>query len=440
MKSVILTTAVGALFVGPACYGRSSLSTQGAADDGTAHVLLPDAAVADSKNAARSPETESDSSVECESAPRGAELWRYDLGQIDVSVWTSVTVDRRGNAFVSSPPLGTVKIAPDGSREWSSPFGRVVATGRNGRTYAMGTLAHGNGLDSCPASESTDSNVYFAELDDKGNVLRCLSIESVADVDALTGFAVDGYGNVIISGQGLGTTKLDDQGRVLWRQPLSGRVATDSQNNVIVAGAFWGTGVFGDETLESAGGDDVLVAKLSPGGEYLFARRFGDAGLSQRADGVAVDALDDIIVSGIADGSIDFGGGAITPRAEACPDEVWCKQAGFIVKFDASGTHVWSRARFPVRSLRGIATDSHGDVGVSGTFPGNAPPYRLPLLIEFDSAGNDVSRPFHTASALTDAGAGYGLAFDHCDNVLWLVAAPTVPSERAEAFLAKLAP
>jgi hypothetical protein len=214
----------------------------------------------------------------------------------------------------------------------------------------------------------------------------------------------------------------------------------DSQGNVIVAGAISGTADFGDATLESAGGEDVLVAKLDPRGNYVFAHRYGDAGTVQRGEGVTVDGSDDILVSGVADGSVDFGGGAITARPATCPEETWCRQSGFIAKLDSSGRHVWSRSRFPVRSLRGIATDSRGDVLVSGTLPGNAPPYRLPLLAEFDPDGNDVARPFYTASAVTDGGAGYGVAFDQCDNALWFVTVPPVPSDRAEAFLAKLAP
>jgi hypothetical protein len=90
--------------------------------------------------------------------------------------------------------------------------------------------------------------------------------------------------------------------------------------------------------------------------------------------------------------------------------------------------------------MPGIASDSHGNVIVSGAYPGNVPPYRLPLLVEFDSAGNDVTRTIRSKSTLTDAGAGFGVAFDPCDNALWSLTAPPSPSMNAPSFLAKLSP
>jgi len=77
---------------------------------------------------------------------------------------------------------------------------------------------------------------------------------------------------------------------------------------------------------------------------------------------------------------------------------------------------------------------------VSGAYPGNVPPYRLPLLVELDTDGSDVERPFYVGNATTDAGAGHGVAFDSCDNLLWSFGAPPEPSATSRSFLAKLAP
>jgi len=375
----------------------------------------------------------------CDNSQHAAELWRRRLGDDDVAGSTSIASDPAGNVFVAGALFGVIKFDHGGDALWSRPFGSFVAVGANERVYVAGTFDGSVDLDSCHAAGAGKTDVYLAELDMDGVVLGCLSLGGPGD-EGISGLAVDRNGAPIVSGPGLGTVKLDARGHTLWKQPISGGIAVDSQNDVVVTGAFSGEMAIGSEVLESAGGDDVFVAKLDPHGNVSFARRFGDAGSRQIGQGIAVDEDDDVLVSGVFDGSVDFGGGPLTVHQEACPAETWCEQAGFIVKLTASGAHVWSRSRAPVRSLDGIAVDSRGNVIVSGAYPGNVPPYRLPLLVELDADGSDVERPFYVGNATTDAGAGHGVAFDSCDNLLWSFGAPPEPSATSRSFLAKLAP
>jgi hypothetical protein len=85
-------------------------------------------------------------------------------------------------------------------------------------------------------------------------------------------------------------------------------------------------------------------------------------------------------------------------------------------------------------------SDSRGHVLASGAYPGDAPPYRTVLLLEFDEEGNNVSLSGRLDWDLTDAGAGHRIAIDRCDNVLWSLSIPPVPGASASAtsFLAKL--
>jgi hypothetical protein len=439
MKSTFLATAAaGAPFVAVACTGMTSRLEPTQGDDTNSALEVP--ARAGGQESTTADAAGFETRRECGAFPAGLEPWRRGLGEMDVSQWTSLAVDPENNPVASSEPGGTVKLDPLGRVKWTKAFGALVATGPDGHIHVAGTFKKTATPEGCSVTAATtETDAYVAEVDTDGTTLRCSSLGGATDA-GLAGLSVDRNGDSIVSGPGLGTVKLDDTGHIVWRQALAGRVATDSHDNVLVAGALSGSAAFGEDTIESAGGDDALVAKLSPEGDFLFVLRFGDAGPDQRSEGVAVDPSDNILLSGVADGTIDFGDGPITTNPEDCPSETWCAQSGFVAKFDPMGNVLWSRSRFPVRSLPGIAADSHGNVIASGAYPGNAPPYRLPLLVEFDSAGNSVARMIPRISDVTDSGAGYGVSFDRCDNVLWAHAAPPVPATRLPSFLEKLAP
>ena len=116
----------------------------------------------------------------------------------------------------------------------------------------------------------------------------------------------------MVSGAGLGTIKLDAAGHPLWKRSFDGHVAIDSKGNVLMTGSFTDPVDFGGGSLVSAGGEDIFVAKLDPAGNRIFSRRFGDAGPHQRGEAIAIDFADDLLVSGVLDGVVDFGDGPIS--------------------------------------------------------------------------------------------------------------------------------
>lgn len=442
MKTPLVSCSFGVLLCLCACGGRSSQSIDAVASDpsdGTSAALTPPAPDSPVASAAATPPV-SGAASRCSGAAQqgGAEVWRQSFGERDALNPSSVATDPTGAAFIAWAAGGTSKVDPSGNVVWSKPFGSLVATDRDGNVYVAGTFAGTLDLGVCTLVALGGTDAYVAEIDPDGSVVGCTALGGRGD-DAVTGLAVDSRGNAAVSGPGLGTVKVG-AGRILWSRELFGHVAVDSAGSVLVTGALTGSAVFGPETLESAGGEDIFVVKLDAEGNYLFSRRFGDAGITQHGDGITVDPWDNILVSGVLDGTADFGGGVVTVPARSCPSETWCEQAGFIAKFDPTGRYLWSRSRAPVRSLPGIASDSHGNVLVSGAYPGNAPPYHLPLLVEFDSDGNDLGQPAHFyTGSLTDAGVGHGVTFDRCDNALWSVSLPAAPSATARSFLAKLA-
>jgi|HubBroStandDraft_6_1064221.scaffolds.fasta_scaffold4826061_1 hypothetical protein len=68
--------------------------------------------------------------------------------------------------------------------------------------------------------------------------------------------------------------------------------------------------------MQSAGGNDVFLAKFDPDGKPLWGERFGD---SMDQEGMAVattvdGSVYDIVIVGNFDGSIDLGKGPLTSQ------------------------------------------------------------------------------------------------------------------------------
>lgn len=110
-------------------------------------------------------------------------------------------------------------------------------------------------------------------------------------------------------------------------------VAADSAGNVFVTGTLTGDADFGGGVLTGVGGD-VFIAKFTKDGNHLWSKKFGDTDV-QSAGQIALDAAGSVFVGGNFNGVIDFGGGSLT-------------SAGgfdiFVAKFDANGSHVWSKS------------------------------------------------------------------------------------------------
>jgi hypothetical protein len=208
--------------------------------------------------------------------------------------------------------------------------------------------------------------------------------------DAGTGVAVDGSGNVFVTGQfdvsasgvdfGGGAlfsagakdvflVKYASSGAYVWSKrfggsgfDLGGPVAVDGSGNVIVAGTFDGTIDFGGGPLTTAGGRDIFVAKFSATGTYLWAKRFGGTS-DDWVRGIAVDGAGNVVLTGQFLNTISFGGPTLT---SAGFEDI------FLAKLSGSdGSHVWSK-RFGSSSTTdagyGVAVDGTGNVAITGFF------------------------------------------------------------------------
>lgn len=182
--------------------------------------------------------------------------------------------------------------------------------------------------------------------------------------DAGRGLAVDSLGNVYMSGhtdtssnpsrKDIYITGFDPLGTLRWSDPLvtntgstSNGISTDVNGNVFVAA-----------TTNQIGAEDLLVRKYNSQGGILWSRQLGtpasDFGVS-----AATDSFGSVFVTGYTLG--DFVG----------TDHVgW---DGFVVKYDAAGTHQWTRQFGTDFDDHGInlCTDSLGNIYITGTTGGS---------------------------------------------------------------------
>jgi hypothetical protein len=147
-------------------------------------------------------------------------------------------------------------------------------------------------------------------------------------------------------------------------------ITTDSTGNVLVTGAFRATAQFNGTTLTNAGNDDAFIGKYDNNGNLLWVRGVGGAG-SDGGFGIATDSTDNIFVTGIFEGTVDFGGTTlVNPRGIQGGQDI------FVAKYSSSGALIWATRAGALSyngvAARGIAVDLAGNVFVTGRFNGTA--------------------------------------------------------------------
>jgi len=194
-------------------------------------------------------------------------------------------------------------------------------------------------------------------------------------------------------------------------------IKVENASSVYVTGYFSGTAVFGSTSLSSSGGYDVFVAKISQGGEWLWAQKNGGSGNSYGL-GIAIGASSDVYVTGYFLSTTSFGGTSLTNSGS---DDV------FIAKMSSSGDWLWAKKAGGSYSDRGeaIVFDGQSNICVTGSYSGQASFGSTTLSAEFaqntfifvaklDSAGNWV---WAKSAGSPMSNSGYDIEMDIAGNI-----------------------
>jgi hypothetical protein len=354
-------------------------------------------------------------------ACQGALLWAERFGDGAPQLGQRVAVDNAGNILIVGRTSGAVdlgggpilpnslfmaKLDADGHHVWSKGFQnsagtcRSVAVDSSGNVFATGFFYDSIDFGGGPFSAAGNGvpAMFVVKLDGNGNHLwskpygessypptpgdtgygPSLAVDSAGDV-LLSGFffsAVDLGGGSLPSagGSDLFLAKLSglDGGHV-WSQRFgdggdqySVRVAVDGMDNVVVAGGFAGAMDFGGGSLPSAGTSDMFVAKLGPGGNYLWSTRWGSAGATIGAEDLAIGGGGEVLVTGFLAGSVAVG--SATLKSKGARDV-------FAAKLDMDGNYSWSQsfgASGGTAVHTTLAVDGGGNVVLTGGVNGFA--------------------------------------------------------------------
>jgi hypothetical protein len=195
-------------------------------------------------------------------------------------------------------------------------------------------------------------------------------------------------------------------------------MAVDDDDNILLAGRFINTIGFGGNTLISQGGNDGFLAKLNADGNHIWSKRFGDVA-EQEVQSVAVDGTGAVYATGFFAGSVQLGFQPQSNHSSKGGNDI------FVVKYDAQGNHVWSKAFGDAASQvgLGIAVDATGSVLLTGRMSGSvnfgggaltAMGTSNGFLVKLDPQGTHL---WSKIIGLGGENAGQGLDVDTTGNV-----------------------
>lgn len=215
------------------------------------------------------------------------------------------------------------------------------------------------------------------------------------------GVATDTTGNIFIAGTTYDSLIAGRDNRDAWvakYNPLGSRlwikqfgsddleygtsVATDSSNNVLVAG--YSRGDFGGA---NKGGYDAFVAKFNAAGTRLWVKLLGSTSYFEQANGVAADKAGNVFICGETGGKLGQ-----TKFGSSTDDDAW------LAKYNAAGALQWVRQLGSSQSdvCNAVATDKDNNIVLTGTTygplggPDPANTSRVPWIAKYNGAGTLV--------------------------------------------------
>lgn len=282
---------------------------------------------------------------------------------------------------------------------------KAIAVDDAGNVYVTGsTCTQNDDSGNCIASK-----YVTIKYDSDGNQLWVATYSGLGNgTDEPTAIAVDGDGNVYVTGASWGdgtltdyaTIKYDGSGNQLWLRRYNGPLSGNDRATALVLDGDGNVYVTGES--QGANGDlDFATIRYDTDGNPLWVARYdGPANGDDSAEAVALDTNGNVYVTGTSTG--------VSGNSDYAT-----------LQYDSNGSQLWV-ARYSsdpgnVDNIpAGIAIDTAGDVYVTGKSANTLSDY---ATVKYDADGNQVwatlfHRPDHrfdgaTAIAVDDAGNAY---------------------------------
>ena len=205
-------------------------------------------------------------------------------------------------------------------------YGNAIAVDSSGNVYVTGDSSASWGFPLNAYSGGDD--IFVLKLSSSGAVQWNTFFGSSNGNDDGLGIAVDGSGNVYVTGYSSASwgfplnaysggddifvLKLSSSGAVQWNTFFGSSngnddglgIAVDGSGNVYVTGHSKGT--WGFPLNAFSGGYDIFVLKLSSSGAYEWNSFFGSSNGNDIGDGITVDSSGNVYVTGYSNGTWGF--------------------------------------------------------------------------------------------------------------------------------------
>jgi hypothetical protein len=245
---------------------------------------------------------------------------------------------------------------------------------------------------------------------------------------ALTGSATFGSTTLTIPSNGLGfyIVKYNASGNLLWGKAFGGNssdyiraLTLDKNDNIYIAGVFQSSslniGAFTIHNPFSSGCvDQAFIAKFSPSGAVLLAKKIGDSD-NLSINGIAVYKDKNILVTGGYFGdSIKIGNFTLMNQGLGTSD-------GFISKLDSGGNVLWARfiGHTSDDGANSCILDSLGDAYVLGGFSSAYMPLGNVNLINHSAESDIFIAKYNTNGIVLWSKSFGGTSYDQPRN-FWL--------------------
>lgn len=312
-------------------------------------------------------------------SPTGSHLWSVRYGSTGNERGNAVACDAAGNVYItgsytsaaswggatviggSGGDIILAKYNSSGTHQWSKGFGNTgaeegasLAVTPSGVIFTSGrfTLSFTLGGATLPAVANGD--IYLARFDTNGNHVWSQRFGSL-NQDYFSSVATNQFSDVYLccdlqgsasfGGGTLNSAGVNDvvlakfngsAGAHQWSQRFGSvgsdrghAIDMDAAGNVLITGEFENTVNFGGSNLVSAGNLDVFIAKYTPAGAHMWSQRFGGTGEDVGQD-IAVDGSNRVIVTGYFYNTVSFGGPSFLSAGDA---------DAFLARYDANGVH-----------------------------------------------------------------------------------------------------
>lgn len=258
--------------------------------------------------------------------------------------------------------------------------------------------------------------------DGSGNFYTTGYFGGTADFSSSTLLSTSGASDIFLM-------KTNPSGQLIWAVKAGGfgedrglSVKTDNAGNSYVTGFFYGTATFSTQTITSAGGLDVFVAKYNNAGILQWVVSAGGSG-SDVSNAVDIDPGGNVIITGQFFGAATFGSTVITSPINPQNGQYYGNI--FIAMYSNNGNFLWVKQGVSDKDCRGmnIAADAAGNIFLTGEFSDtltfdqahNNNMYNAIFLVKFDSAGNELWFKKAGGSLLNIA---YGITTDNNQDVI----------------------